>query len=72
MAMETARIAKFGRIYRGPTSPHWYSTKDLRTLIQQAPPETTVADVAAWFDIGSQDTRPAHITALICWAQPNS
>jgi hypothetical protein len=51
LATETARLAGFGRAYQEPTSPHWYGPRDLLDLMQQAPEETTVADVADWFGI---------------------
>ena len=60
LARETARIAEFGRAYEGPTSPHWYAARDLRDLMQQAPEETTVADVADWFGIDLPDERFAR------------
>ena len=60
LATETARLAEFGRAYKGPTSPHWYAARDLRDLMQQAPEETTVADVADWFGIDLPDERFAR------------
>ena len=60
LATETARLAAFGRAYKGPTSPHWYAARDLRDLMQQAPEETTVADVADWFGIDLPDQRFAR------------
>jgi hypothetical protein len=69
LAIETARLAEFGRAYKGPTSPHWYAARDLRDLMQQAPEETTVADVADWFGIDLPDERFAR--ELDPPAQPN-
>ncbi len=60
LATETVRLAEFGRAYKGPTSPHWYAARDLRDLMQQAPEETTVADVADWFGIDLPDERLAR------------
>ncbi len=60
LARETVRIADFGRTYDGPSSPYWYSPRDLRDLMLQAPAETTVADVARWFGIIHHDRQPAH------------
>jgi hypothetical protein len=57
LASETARIATFGSTYHGATSPYWYAAKGLRTPMQQAPPETTVADVASWFAVATDQHR---------------
>ena len=67
LARETVRIAAFGRTYDGPSSPYWYSPRDLRDLMLQAPPETIVADVGSWFGSSffSDDTRLAHDLDLI-------
>jgi hypothetical protein len=60
LARETARIGRFGSGYKGKTSPYWYSPRDLRNLIAQAPSDTTVADVTSWFGIAGQDERTAQ------------
>jgi hypothetical protein len=60
LAREGIRLAGFGTGYRGCTSPWWYSERDLRDLMLQAPPETTVADVSGWFVPGWFDDVDDH------------
>jgi hypothetical protein len=60
LARETARLGNFGWGYQGATNPHWYSDRDLRDRMQQAPAGTTVATVADWFGIELPDARVAR------------
>jgi hypothetical protein len=59
-ARDAIYAAKQGTLYSGPSSPHWYGSRDLHLLFGAAPAEATVGDVCA--DLGLErrdDSRQA-------------
>jgi hypothetical protein len=59
---DAVRIANRGRLYKGKSSPYWYSAKDLRKLFQfVATPNTTVGAIAADLGVEIDDDRCAKI-----------
>ncbi|MBV8590470.1 MAG: hypothetical protein JO212_10505, partial [Acetobacteraceae bacterium] len=60
-AREAIRISRFGKTYSGPSSPWWYSARDLYRLMQQVmPPETTVARLCRDLGFDIHDNRIAR------------
>ena len=65
LANETIRIASYGENYRGPSSPWWYSPRDLHQLmLQVTPAHTTVARLCRDLGFAVDDDRVARELSL--------
>jgi hypothetical protein len=61
LARDAIAIAIHGKEYRGPSSPWWYSPRDLHLLMQQVTPaNTTVAHLCRELGFTVDDDRVAH------------
>jgi hypothetical protein len=61
LASEAVAIARHGKDYRGPSSPWWYSPRDLHRLMQQVTPaDTTVARLCHELGFPLNDNRGAR------------